>query len=130
MIRDTSIVSARAFFRRKEEETIYFFPFPGVPNLFLGSFPRCCGLPTVGFFAAVRDILTPDHTPVPCMDSFAPTAYAKPSAAVFKVQKIGMMMMMVISFGEFHSMDKCSRKRGNLTSKLRERKRDESAAAG
>ena len=80
----------------------------------------------MGFFAAVRDILTPDHTPVPCMDSFAPTAYAKPSAAVFKVQKIGMM---VISFGEFHSMDKCSRKRGNLTSKLRERKRDESAAA-
>jgi hypothetical protein len=46
----------------------------------------------VGFFAAlVRDILTPDHTPVPCMDSFAPTAYAKPSAAVFKVQKIGMI---------------------------------------
>jgi len=40
-----------------------------------------------------------------------------------------MMMMTVISFGEFHSMDKCSRKRGNLTSKLRERKRDESAAA-
>ena len=61
------------------------------PNL-LGSFPRCCcGLPTVGFFAAVRDILTPDHTPVPSMDSFAPTAYAKPSAAVFKVQKIGMI---------------------------------------
>ena len=47
----------------------------------------------MGFFAAVRDILTPDHTPVPCMDSFAPTAYAKPSAAVFKVQKIGMMMI-------------------------------------
>ncbi len=69
---------------------IYFFPFP-FPNL-LGSFPRCCcGLLTVGFFAAVRDILTPDHTPVPCMDSFAPTAYAKPSAAVFKVQKIGMI---------------------------------------
>ena len=45
----------------------------------------------MGFFAAVRDILTPDHTPVPCMDSFAPTAYAKPSAAVFKVQKIGMI---------------------------------------
>ncbi len=130
-MRDTSII-ARAFFRRKEEVIkhrgeIYFFPFP-FPNL-LGSFPRCCGLPTVGFFAAVRDILTPDHTPVPCMDSFAPTAYAKPSAAVFKVQKIGMMMM-VISFGEFHSMDKCSRKIGNLTSKLRERKRDESAAAG
>ena len=58
----------------------------------LGSFPRCCcGLLTVGFFAAVRDILTPDHTPVLRMDSFAPTAYAKPSAAVFKVQKIGMI---------------------------------------
>ena len=78
---------------RREEGHLYFFPFPGVfPNL-LGSFPRCCcGLLTfVGFFAAVRDILTPDHTPVPCMDSFAPTAYAKPSAAVFKVQKIGMI---------------------------------------
>lgn len=90
------IIIARFFFsvsseRREEEGHIYFFPFPGVfPNLLLGSFPRCCcGL--LGFFAAVRDILTPDHTPVPCMDSFAPTAYAKPSAAVFKVQKIGMI---------------------------------------
>ena len=98
--------------RREEEGHIYFFPFPGVfPNLLLGSFPRCCcGL--LGFFAAVRDILTPDHTPVPCMDSFAPTAYAKPSAAVFKVQKIGMIYM-VISFGAFREMDKCSRKKDN-----------------
>ena len=64
----------------------------------------------MGFFAAVRDILTPDHTPVPCMDSFAPTAYAKPSAAVFKVQKIGMICV-VISFGASREMDKCSRKK-------------------
>jgi hypothetical protein len=97
-VRVTSIIIIiiALFFRvgKKRSNTgeIYFFPFPVFPNL-LGSFPRCCcGLPTVGFFAAlVRDILTPDHTPVPCMDSFAPTAYAKPSAAVFKVQKIGMI---------------------------------------
>jgi hypothetical protein len=35
--------------------------------------------------------LRPDHTPVPCMESVAPTAYRAPSTAVFMVQKIGMV---------------------------------------
>ena len=42
-------------------------------------------------FASSRLSLMPDHTPVPCMESVAPTAYRAPSNAVFMVQKIGMV---------------------------------------
>ena len=54
----------------------------GLPDCFIrawdsGTFP----------FTSL-DILIPDHTPVPCMESVAPTAYAIPSAAVLMDQKI------------------------------------------
>lgn len=43
-------------------------------------------------FTTSLDILIPDHTPVPCMESVAPTAYAIPSAAVLMDQKIGIVL--------------------------------------
>ena len=65
-------------------------------------FPLTGNFAFMGFLAALlaglavglalsRLILRPDHTPVPCMESVAPTAYRAPSNAVFMVQKIGMV---------------------------------------
>lgn len=69
---------------------------PGFYLAFTGNLAGC------DFFAALlaglavglassRLSLMPDHTPVPCMESVAPTAYRAPSNAVFMVQKIGMV---------------------------------------
>lgn len=46
----------------------------------------CGGL----FVFGARSALTKDHTPVPRSLSVAPTAYNAPSAAVFRVQKMGI----------------------------------------
>lgn len=69
---------------------------PGFYLPFTGNLAGCdffaallAGL-AVGF-ASSRLSLMPDHTPVPCMESVAPTAYCAPSNAVLMVQKIGMV---------------------------------------
>jgi hypothetical protein len=52
-----------------------WFPFPfgnrvGEEDFFA----FCCDFAALLFAFAVRDILMPDQTPVPCMESVAPTA--------------------------------------------------------
>jgi len=61
------------------------------------DFPDCfiCAWDFGTFPFTSLDILIPDHTPVPCMESVAPTAYAIPSAAVLMDQKIGMVCVLL-----------------------------------
>jgi hypothetical protein len=70
------------------------------PLLVFGNredFPDCfiCAWDFGTFPFTSLDILIPDHTPVPCMESVAPTAYAIPSAAVLMDQKIGMLCVLL-----------------------------------
>ena len=109
-MRVTSIIIIASLFfvvsERQRGRTYLLLSFPEAFPESFGIVPALLlRLTHRGFFAAVRDILTPDHTPVPCMDSFAPTASAKPSAAVFKVQKIGMI------YGAIGLLIKSSRKK-------------------
>ena len=61
------------------------------------DFPDCfiCAWDFGVFPFTSLDILIPDHTPVPCIESVAPTAYAIPSAAVLMDQKIGMLCVLL-----------------------------------
>ena len=67
------------------------FP-PGV-NRF-GSFFFCFGRRFPSALPSLES-LSPLHTPVPCILSVAPAAYMTPSAAVFRVQKIGIARAFV-----------------------------------
>lgn len=68
----------------------------------VGAFFFCAGRlrPSLSppFFPPSRESFSPLHTPVPCILSVAPTAYMTPSAAVFRVQKIGIARVTMTSW--------------------------------